>query len=175
VTTKRHVGAEREEKEMSDNEMILDYDPNEYETKGVLVAIPADAYECMVKSVEMKQTKDETGSYLKVTLVVTDGEYKGRLLFDNLNVRNKSEQAQKIGREALNGLLAAAEIPGERDMTQLVQRTVMAKVIVEKSEAYGEQNKVKGYLAPSSGVKTTTTTAAAPSTKKAPVFMANKK
>ena len=158
---------------MSDN-MILDYDPNEYETKGVLVAIPAGAYECMVQGVEMKQTKDETGSYLKVTLVVTEGDYKGRLLFDNLNVRNKSEQAQKIGREALNGLLAAAEIPGERDMSVLVQRTVTAKVTVEKSEAYGEQNKVKGYLAPSSGVKTTTA-APAPSTKKAPGFLANKK
>jgi len=174
VTTTRHDGAEREEKEMSDNEMILDYDPNEYETKGAFAAIPAGAYECMVQSVEMKQTKDKTGSYLKVTLVVTDGDYKGRLLFDNLNVRNKSEQAQKIGREALNGLLAAAEIPGERDMSVLVQRTVTAKVTVEKSEAYGEQNKVKGYLAPSSGVKTTTA-AAAPSTKKAPGFLANKK
>jgi len=158
---------------MSDS-MILDYDPTEYETKGVLVAIPAGAYECMVQSVEMKQTKDETGSYLKVTLVVTDGDYKGRLLFDNLNVRNKSERAQVLGREALNGLLAAAEIPGERDMSVLVQRTVTAKVTVEKSEAYGEQNKVKGYLAPSSGVKTTTA-AAAPSTKKAPGFMAAKK
>jgi hypothetical protein len=33
---------------------------------------------------------------------------------------------------------------------------------------------VKGYLAPSGGVKTTTA-AAAPSTKKAPGFLANKK
>jgi hypothetical protein len=157
---------------MSDN-MILDYDPNEYETKGVPVAIPAGAYECMVQSVEMKQTRDETGSYLKVTLVVTDGDYKGRLLFDNLNVRNKSEQAQRIGREALNGLLVAAGIPGERDMSQLIQKTVMAKVKVEDYQGEA-QNKVKGYLVPSSGAAATTA-AAAPSTKKAPGFLANKK
>ena len=47
---------------------------------------------------EEKPTKDGSGARLNVKLQIASGKHQNRTVFDGINVKNKSEAAQRIGR-----------------------------------------------------------------------------
>ena len=139
--------------------------------------IPDGVYPVLVEKITIKDTADGTGRRANVQLKVTDGDHKGRVVFDGMNLHNKNRDAQRMGRDQVVSLLTAAGIKGERNLSKLVQREVLAKIKTKPAQnGYEASNQVaiNGYR-PLGGA-----TAAPPSgpavteEKKQPAFM-NKK
>lgn len=95
-------------------------------------AIPAGEYLCNVYSCTLKDTKAPGGKYLSIRYDVTNGQYSKRVIFQNLNIKNSSSEAEKIGRGQLGELLDACCIKSFSDTDQLVGHAVKVKVKVSQ-------------------------------------------
>lgn len=135
----------------------FDFDPSTVETRegfdGEL--LPAGNYLSVITASAVKDTKDKTGKYIEIEETIQQEGYRGRKVWTNLNVRNKSEKAEKIGQEQLKELLIALG-RADRKMTdtgQLHGIPHVIKVFVEKDESgrYSDKNGIKGFLPASKG------------------------
>lgn len=109
--------------------------------------IPEGTYTAQISSVEMKDTKAGTGKYLKVALQITGPAYQGRLVFDNINVKNPNEDAVNIGIKTLKKIALAIGEDTIQDTDQMVGANVeiKVKVKIDKTGQYDPQNEVKDY------------------------------
>jgi len=96
---------------------------------------------------EEKDTSKGDGSYIKVKFEVAKGEYAGRLLWQNFNINNPSEKAQRIGRQQLVAWATACGKPDADDTDKLLDKPFRAAVSIEKGTGgYKDSNKVKAFL-----------------------------
>ena len=110
--------------------------------------IPAGEYIATIKDAELKATKDGTGQYIKLKLQVDAPSNVGRIIFSNLNIQNKSEAAERIGRQQLGEIMRALGLASVADTDQLIGGTVGIKVSIRDAQnGYEAQNEVKGYKA----------------------------
>jgi hypothetical protein len=110
--------------------------------------IPAGEYIATIKDAELKATKDGTGQYIKLKLQVDAPSHTGRIIFSNLNIQNKSEAAERIGRQQLGEIMRALGLASVADTDQLIGGTVGIKVSIRDAQnGYEAQNEVKGYKA----------------------------
>ena len=58
--------------------------------------LPKGKYLCMAIASELKPTRNNTGEYLQITFEVLEGNYKGRKIFERLNIRNSNKTAEDI-------------------------------------------------------------------------------
>ncbi|MGN0881222.1 DUF669 domain-containing protein [Cloacibacillus porcorum] len=109
--------------------------------------LPAGEYILQITKTEQKKTKDGTGAYISITFDVIGPSYQGRKIFCNLNFRNNSPAAEKIGRQQLKALQLACAIPDPfMDDQQLIGHIVKASVTVrEATEKYPASNDVKNF------------------------------
>lgn len=114
--------------------------------------IPAGEYKAVLASDEKKPTANGTGSYLKLEFEVIDGPYKGRKVFNNLNLWNANAQAVEIAKKELNSIIAASGVVPKTgqglDSAMLYGIPMMIKVTQKKDEYQGEErinNVIKGY------------------------------
>ncbi len=107
---------------------------------SVPLAIPAGWQTFTISEAEIKETKARNGQYIKLRLDVLGGEYDGRVIFENVNVRNQNEVAERIGRQQLGEIMRATGIASLNDTDQLIGGTLMAKLAVKKDEDYGDEN-----------------------------------
>lgn len=101
---------------------------------------PPGKYSVLIEAAEVKPTKTGTGHILKLTMQILDGEYKGRKLFDNINLQNPSAQCVEIGMRTLSALGRALSIAAITDTTQLLKGVVIAHV-----KAQDGRNNVRTY------------------------------
>ena len=120
---------------------LLPFDPAETEEAKDFSALPNGKYTATVKKVEVVLTKDGTGKRLKIQWAIEDEPYRGRIVFDDQNVVNKSEEAQRIGQGQVKNRLVALGIPTERDRAKMVGRSAIITV-KKKTDDYGERNEV---------------------------------
>jgi len=114
--------------------------------------IPAGWYESVITRADLKDTKDGSGMYLSVRFDIIGPTHQGRVVFANLNIKNKSTQAEEIGRKALADLVRAIGLSKATDTDQLINGQLSIK-ITEKPEfkdaktgqIYEASNEVKGY------------------------------
>lgn len=110
--------------------------------------IPAGDYVVTIKNAELKPTKDGSGQYIKLKLDVVAPSSVGRVIFSNINIRNKSEQAENIGRQQLGAIMRALGISSISHPDQLIGATVGVKVAIREAQnGYEAQNEVKAYKA----------------------------
>lgn len=108
--------------------------------------IPAGEYIATIKDAELKATKDGTGQYIKLKLQVDAPSHTGRIIFSNLNIQNKSEAAERIGRQQLGEIMRALGLSSVADTDQLIGGSVGIKVAIREAQnGYEAQNEVKGY------------------------------
>lgn len=104
---------------------------------GVPEPVPPGEYMLQVDQTELIPTKDQTGMMLKAVLTVVSGEFEGRKIFPQFNVRNKSAQAQTIGIGELKALAIACGVDWEiarTDTDSLLYKPFRANVGFEKQE-----------------------------------------
>lgn len=126
---------------------VAEVDVNEQVGGGSYEPIPPGEYYLKALDAEEKQTKDGTGSYINVKFEVAKGEHAGRLLWHIFNINNKSEKAQKIGRQQLVGWATACGKPDADDTDKLLDKVFRAEVEIQKGTGgYADNNRVKQFL-----------------------------
>lgn len=108
--------------------------------------IPNGVYKVMITASEIKDTKNNDGRYVSLTFEIVEGDYKGRKLFNNLNLWNKSAQAVAIAQKELKTICDAVRKPRINDTCELHDIVMQARVVVGKRKDTGEpQNEIKMY------------------------------
>ncbi len=123
---------------------------------GVPEPVPPGEYQLQVEQTELQPTKDQTGMMLKATLVIVSGEFEGRKVFPQFNVRNKSAQAQTIGIGEFKALCIACGVDYEvarGDTDALLYKPFRASIGFEKEQInpstgqpYPLKNRVMKYI-----------------------------
>jgi hypothetical protein len=122
----------------------------EYSDRGDFEVMPKGEYKLKATEAELKSTKDGNGKYLATTFeVVSPSEFAGRKVWQNFNIFNSSEKAEKIGREQVAGWAKACGRPNAKDSDELLERAFSCKLDIEKGAGgYSDRNKIGSFLMP---------------------------
>lgn len=122
------------------------FDASAVPPNAPLELIPAGDYPVQIVASEMRPTKDGNGQYLWLELDILDGQYKGRKLWDRLNLANANQQAVEIAERTLSAICHATGVLQVSDSEQLHFRPMLARVSKRPAQGnYDAQNEVKGY------------------------------
>lgn len=123
--------------------------------------LPDGIYALEVIQSEVAPTQNGDGTVLKLRYsVVEPEEYKGRLLFGNINLENPNSLAQELGQKELASLCRACELSEIEDSDQLHFVKFVAKVGLGKpskqknpdgSPKYPASVGIRRYYFPDSG------------------------
>ena len=126
---------------------VSDVTPDTGATGGSYAPIPDGEYVLKALDAEEKATSAGTGSYIKVKFEVVKGEYTGRLIWQNFNINNPSEKAQRIGRQQMVAWATACGKPDADDTDKLLEKPFSAAVSIEKGTGgYSDSNRIKAFL-----------------------------
>ena len=110
--------------------------------------LPPGWYAASITKAELKATKDGTGQYIAIRYDITGPSHQGRVVFGNLNIKNRSVKAEEIGRQQLGELMRAIGLARVQDTDQLIGGQLSIKVAIQEgSNGYEARNEVKGYKA----------------------------
>lgn len=109
--------------------------------------LPAGIYTATITRADLRSTKDGTGELIAVRYDITGPSHEGRVVFGNINIKNKSSKAEEIGRQQLGEIMRAIGLTSLRDTDQLIGCHLQIKVDIEKREGYDARNVVKGHKA----------------------------
>ena len=102
-----------------------------------VVLIPPGSYEAVILNSEMQSTKDNKGQFLKLDVVITNGEYANTEFVDRLNIINENQKAVDIAFGVLANIskaLGMNETP--QDSAELHNKPLLIKVETEKGKPW---------------------------------------
>lgn len=131
----------------------MNFDANQVAPAAPQGAIPPDHYLAAITKSEMKVTSKKDGSLLALEYTIQAGKYKGRKLFNNLNLNNKNTTAVEIAQAELSAICHAVGVLQINDSSQLHGISMCVKVGVEPEQVdddtgkvlYPERNIVQGH------------------------------
>ena len=109
--------------------------------------LPDGFYNVVVTKAEVKSTKDGTGQYIAVRYDVTGPTHQGRIVFGNLNIKNRSSVAEDIGRQQLGSLMRSIGLDRADDTDQLIGGNLSIKLSTRTQEGYEPTNEIKAFKA----------------------------
>lgn len=132
------------------------FKPQDYDDMRNFDAVPNAWYHLAVEdsSIELtkkaKENKDPSlGQMLKLKIKILDGKYKGKYVFEQLNIINPNPETVKIANEALATLCRAVGFANglpDGDTAHLHGKPFDGHVIVEKGkDGYNDKNKMSNY------------------------------
>jgi len=123
---------------------LTGFDANDHEPSGDFSPLPKADYIAAIKTSEWKDTKDEKGRYIEFKLEVLEGEFKGRNLWDRLNLKNNSEKAVKIANGTMSSICRAVGNMRPKKTEEFHDKPMLVSV---DTEVYKEKvkNVVKAY------------------------------
>jgi hypothetical protein len=129
--------------------------------EGGFNPIPKGTYQVLITESEIAPNKKGTGTNLTLKVVIQDGKYINRIVFDNLCVQHQNAVAQGIAQTKLAQICKALAIAELTDTSQLHDYLMSANVEVDFDE-YGTnkqnngekvyRNSIKSYQAISGAV-----------------------
>jgi hypothetical protein len=119
------------------------FDASKVKPRDSFEPIPEAWYNLAIRNSEAKPTKDNESGYLVLEIEVLDGEYKGRKVFDNLNLWNKSIQASEIAQGQLSAYCHATGVLIVQESSQLHGIPFKGKVGIQHDPGYEPKNKIK--------------------------------
>lgn len=130
------------------------FDAEQVEPNQDFEPIPAGEYVAVAVNSEFKRTQSGNGEYLEITWEIMDGQFRGRRLWDRLNLKNPNEKAVQIAQGTLSSICRAVGVLRPRDSAELHNKPVLVKVeLKERNDKPGQMtNEVKGYK-PTSGTQ----------------------
>lgn len=125
---------------------LMGFNANEVKPNEGFEPVPAGDYiACIIES-EQKANSSGTGTYLKLTLQIVEGQYANRKLFENLNLDNPNSQTVQIARGTLSAICRAVNVLEPNDSAELHDIPMLVKVGLEKRKDTNEmQNRIRGY------------------------------
>jgi len=110
--------------------------------------VPAGTYLAHITESDVQPLKSGNGTGLKLTYEIIDGPYKGRKIWDNLNIQHSNEDTQRIAQSQLSALCHAVNVIKLQDTASLHLKPVNIKVVVREAQGqYQASNNIKGYEA----------------------------
>lgn len=107
--------------------------------------VPAGWYATTISGTALKDTKRRDGKILEVEHTISDGPCKGRKLWSRFNVRNPSEEAERIAKEQLSALCHATGVLKFRAHEQLREKRCLVRAVIKVQDGYEPRNEVKGW------------------------------
>jgi hypothetical protein len=131
------------------------FDATSVEPTTAYELLPAGKYRAQIVESEMRVTKNGMGQFLWLMLDILDGEYKGRKIFDQLNLVNPNPTTVEIAQRTLSALCHATGRMHVSDSEELhlIPMTIQVKIKPPKN-GYGESNAI-AYLPPERGAAST--------------------
>jgi hypothetical protein len=132
---------------------ILNFDASKVETvENDYTPLPVGEYKAVITASEVCETKSNPDNkYLKFTFEVIDGKYKGRKLFENLNLwrdgsSKKDDITMRIAQSNLAQMCRAVGMTSINNSEELHNKPLVIKVKVTPASAdYGEGNAITAY------------------------------
>lgn len=130
---------------------ILNFDTAGIEPFNAFEPLPVGEYKVILQSAEGPiETANGTGSYLKLRFQVIEGEYKNRVLFENLNLwrtgtSEKDKTTIRIAQSKLRDLCLAVGKAKIKDTSELLNKPLVVHLKVRDGGAYGLQNEITAY------------------------------
>jgi hypothetical protein len=117
--------------------------------------IPASTYLAHVIQSDVKPTSTG-GEYIELVWeILSEGPFRNRRIWDRINIKNKSQVAERIGQQSLRELNEALGLERLEDTAQLHNKPVMIRTGIERDKEGKHEDKavVKGYK-PAQGTQT---------------------
>jgi len=125
----------------------VSFNAAEVSTESQFSPVPNGDYPVIITESEMKPTKNGAGQYLQLVLEVIDGPYKGRKVWERLNLVNSNQTAVEIAQRSLSQICHAVGHLQLQDSVELHNKPMMAKIVVRQQAGYDDTNQVKEYSA----------------------------
>jgi hypothetical protein len=110
--------------------------------------LPEGWHHAKITKADVRDTKDGTGKLIAVRYDIVGPTQQGRVVFANINLRNRNPEAERIGREQLGGIMRAAGLARLDDTDQLIGAELQIKVKVSPAKGdYEARNDVSGFKA----------------------------
>ena len=110
--------------------------------------LPAGTYLAHITESDVQPLKSGNGEGLKLTFEIIDGQFKGRRVWENLNIRHSNEDTQRIAQSQLSALCHAVNVIKLLDTAALHFKPVRINVTVREAQGiYKASNNIKGYEA----------------------------
>lgn len=133
--------------------MKLDFNADDHEPFVEFEPIPEGKYLSVIRDSNQVETKKGTGHFLKLEFeLIGDNQYKGRKVFDNLNLQNPSGDAVRIAKAKLSSICRAVNVMRPKESCELHDIPLVIDVKLEKRKDIpaGDppkfSNKIVGYL-----------------------------
>lgn len=110
------------------------FNANEVDPKTDFEPVPKGDYDAMLVSGAFEPNSKRNGQFLKFEAEITSGQYRGRRLFDRLNLDNPNETAVKIAKATLSSICRAVGVMQPKDSSQLLNKPLRIKVDVEERD-----------------------------------------
>ena len=125
----------------------LNFNANDVDPDAGFPVLPAGEYDVAIADVSRKQTKDNTGAYLKLDFQILNGEHQNKHLFENLNMWNANATAVKIAKANLSAICRAVGILTPKDSSEFIGKTLRVKIRIKKgNDEFGDQNRITKYM-----------------------------
>ena len=123
----------------------LTFDASTVAPQVPLEAFPAGTYLVALTDAEVKPTSKGDGKRMAFELTVLDGPFKGRKVWDGLNIENKNSVAQEIAHQQLSAICHATGVIRLTDVQELYNKPFEAKIGFQEAEGeYDAKNTFKG-------------------------------
>lgn len=124
------------------------FNANDHESLEDFTAIPAGDYPAKLVESERIQNKARTGYFLKLVFQITEGKYKNRKLWSNLNLEHPKAEVVEIANRELATLMKACGKITVDDSEDLHGIEIELKVTKKAATAnFPESNEIKNYKA----------------------------
>jgi hypothetical protein len=126
----------------------INFNAEQVEPQQSFDVLPKGKYLAMAIASDLKPTKNGSGQYLQFTFEIVDGQFKGRKIFERLNIQNSNKVAEDIAQRALSSFCRAVGVLNVSDSAQLHNLPVMIDLVIDEGKnGYSDQNRVNGYSA----------------------------
>lgn len=122
------------------------FNAEEVAPSGAFEPLPRGKYVAIITRSEVKNTKKNDGQYLSLMFKIVEGDYEGRTIFANLNMVNKSADAQRIARQQFSAICHAVDVLNPQDTSELHGIPLMISVKIRpETDTYAASNDIVGY------------------------------
>ena len=141
----------------------FNFDASQVAPQQSVGPLPAGTYLAHIIESDVQPLKSGNGEGLKLTFEIIDGQFKGRKVWENLNIRHTSEDTQRIAQSQLSALCHAVNVIKLMDTAALHFKPVRINVTVREAVGqYKASNNIKGYEAAGGGISAPVAPATAP-------------
>lgn len=131
----------------------LHFDPNQHEPESDFSAIPKDEYKFFISESSIQDAAKQGNQFLLLKVQILEGQYKGCVIFDRLNLVNSNPVAVDIANRRLSSICRACGITTAIvDSTQLHNIPMSGLVDIEEDPGYPPKNIIKSYSTAKSAV-----------------------